>query len=494
MPLATTVRATLICGILLCACSNNAPPFFAPPPFGPDPDRPEAARFFFPTGIVVASEPPAGGGDPVATWVLVSNSNADRQYDAGALYSFRAADLLQYFQPGPPAGIVPFPNASLVGKVITGNFTGPMILAGGTAYTGSRDTNRVNALSLDKTTGELRCHGIPGIDCRGDSIDLKNAAQLEGPFGIVAAPFRKPGATQDVPAVLVTSLIPFLDDIQSGVILSRSRLVGLDQADPTQILFAATVTDRQTGGFAGGPMVYDDRAREAIIAGCYSRYTAASAGGEASTIKCGALASGQNLLRFVPVDAGSAARARIYDLGTQVHSVDSTGLALGAIDPVTGLRHLYMTTRLSDGVVRIGIPADPAFVPVVEAVVPTSSQPSQVVRLQRPTGSTGPDLLAVTALATYETSTRAGKLLVVDGMLGRVVGQVELHPEPKNATDPPDLGDSPFGIAQFPPAAGDPSARLAITMFGSCSVALVDVPYDDPSRSSLRASLGSCPQ
>jgi hypothetical protein len=246
-------------------------------------------------------------------------------------------------------------------------------------------------------------------------------------------------------------------------------------------LFAATVTDRQTGGFAGGPMVYDDRAREAIIAGCYSRFTAASAGGEASTIKCGALASGQNLLRFVPVDAGSAAHTRIYDLGAQVHSVDSTGLALGDIDAVTGLRHLYMTTRLPDSVVRIGIPADPAFVPVVEAVVPTSSQPSQILRLQRPTGSSGPDLLAITALATYETSTTAGQLLIVDGQRGRVVGQVDR------------LGDSPFAIAQFPPAATDTSARLAITLFGSCSVALVDVPYDNPSASTLRANLGSCP-
>jgi outer membrane receptor protein involved in Fe transport len=140
-----------------------------------------------------------------------------------------------------------------------------------------------------------------------------------------------------------------------------------------------------------------------------------------------------------------------------------------------------MTTRLADTVVRIGLPADPAFVPVVETIIPISSQPSQILRLQRPPSTGGPDLLAVTAVATYQTSTTAGKLVLIDGMLGRVVGQVDR------------LGDTPFAIAQFPPRAGEKSARLAITLFGGCSVALVDVPYDRPGDASLRANLGSCP-
>jgi hypothetical protein len=467
------MRIAALCASLLCACSFPGPPTLLPPPFGPDPARPEPARFFFPTGIAI---------DPTASWVVVTNSNADRLYDAGAMYSLRSADLAKYFEPGGAKGTESFPVAALAGKVIVGNFTGPLILAGGTAYTGSRDTNRLNAVALDPATGSLACRGPGGDDCRGASIDLKNAAGLEGPFGIAAATIRPPGFPADRDVVLVNSLVPHIDAIQSGVgVLSSSRLAALNQAD-LSVLFTSTVTDPANGsGFGGGPIVFDDRAREVIVAGCYTRFGAASPGGEASTLKCGSLASGTNLLRFVPVEAGSSAKTRIVDLGSQVHSTDTTGLALGDVDPVSGMRRLYMTTRFADTVVRIGLPADPAFVPVVEAVVPISSQPSQILRLQRPGSTSGPDLLAISAVATYEVSTTAGKLVLMDGMLGRVVGQVDR------------LGDTPFAIAQFPPVAGQKSARLAITLFGGCSVALVDVPYDRPGEASLRAKLGSCP-
>jgi hypothetical protein len=468
------MRIAALCASLLCACSFPGPPTLLPPPFGPDPARPEPARFFFPTGIAIDR--------PSGDWMVVTNSNADRLYEAGAMYSLRAADLAQYFPPDKPAGTVGFPAGALAGKVLTGNYTGPLILAGGTAYTGSRDTNRLNAVTLDATTGLLACRGLGGDDCRAGSIDLKNAAQLEGPFGIAAGRVRDPRTGADVDAVLVNALVPHIEEIQSGLILSSSRLAALDQADPSTILFASTVTDRLNGsGFGGGPIVFDDNAREVIVAGCYTRFGAASPGGEASTLKCGSFATGSNLLRFVPVDAGSSAKTRLYDLGSQVHSTDTTGLALGNVDPASGVRRLYMTTRFADTVVRIGLPADPAFVPVVEAVVPISSQPSQILRLERPPSTSGPDLLAITGVATYETSTAAGKLVLVDGTLGRVVGQVDR------------LGDTPFAIAQFPPRAGDKSARLAITIFGGCSVALVEVPYDRPSDASLRANLGSCP-
>ncbi len=466
-------RAAALCASLLCACSFPGAPTLLPPPFGPDPARPEPARFFFPTGIAI---------DPTSRWIVVTNSNADRLYEAGAMYSLRAADLAQYFPPNPPRSTDSFPDSALAGKVIIGNYSGPLVLAGGTAYTGSRDTNRLNAVTLDPATGSLACRGPGGDDCRGASIDLKNAAELEGPFGIAAAKFRPPGFPGDIDAVLVNSLVPHIDEIQSGIVLSSSRLVALDQADPTHILFTSTVTDRVSGGgFGGGPIVFDDAAREVIVGGCYTRFGAASAGGEASTLKCGTLAGGSNLLRFVPVEAGSSAKTRIYDLGSQLHSTDTSGLALGDVDPASGVRRLYMTTRFADTLVRIALPADPAFVPVVEAIVPISSQPSQIVRLQRPPSTSGPDLLAITAVATYEVSTTAGKLVLMDGMLGRVVGQVDR------------LGDTPFAIAQFPPVAGDTSARLAITLFGGCSVALVDVPYDRPSDASIRAKLGSCP-
>jgi len=71
---------------------------------------------------------------------------------------------------------------------------------------------------------------------------------------------------------------------------------------------------------------------------------------------------------------------------------------------------------------------------------------------------------------------------VLDVAREQIVGQVE------------GLGDSPFAIAQFPPQAGDAGAHLVVTMFGSCRISLIDVPYADPASASLRANLGSCPK
>jgi hypothetical protein len=469
-------RIAALCASLLCACSFPAPPTLLPPPFGPDPARPEPARFFFPTGIAI---------DPSSSWVVVTNSNADRLYDAGAMYSLRAADL---FPPGTAAGdTVPFPVSALAGTVITGNHTGPLVLAGGTAYTGSRDTNRLNAVKLDPATGALSCTGSPGSsgseDCRAGSIDLNNVAQVEGPFGIATGRIRPPGAADDVEAVMVTALVPHIDDVQSGSLFFSSHLAAL-RADSTQFLFSATVTNRLdgSGGVGAGPMVFDDRTREAILSGCFTRFGSASAGGEPSTLKCGFIAGGANLLRFVPMDAGKSASARLYDLGPQIHSTDTTGLALGDTDVATGLRRLYLTTRAPDTVVRVALPAHPAFAPVVEMVATISSQPSQILRLERPTGTTGPDLLAITGVGTYETSTKAGKLILFDGMLGRVVGQVD------------GIGDTPFAIAQFKPVSGAASARLAVTLFGGCGISLIDVPYDRPGGATVLATIGSCPQ
>src|SRR5712692_3518742 len=112
-------RAAALCASLLCACSFPGPPTLLPPPFGPDPDRPEPARFFFPTGIAID-----------ASWVVVTNSNADLLYDAGAMYSLRAADLAQYFPPNPPRSTDSFPDSALAGKEIIGNYSGPLVLAG----------------------------------------------------------------------------------------------------------------------------------------------------------------------------------------------------------------------------------------------------------------------------------------------------------------------------------------------------------------------------
>jgi hypothetical protein len=312
---------------------------------------------------------------------------------------------------------------------------------------------------------------------------LNNTAQVEGPFGVAVGTIRSPIDASDAAVVMVTSLIPRVDDVQSGLLLTSAHIAALDQADPTRILFSATITSRLNGnGVGGGPMVFDDRSREAIISGCFTRFGSASAGGEPSTLKCGSTLGASSLLRFVPMDAGSAASTRFYNLSAQIRSTDTTGLALGTIDPVTGARNLYMANRFPDTVARVAIPANPAFGPVVEAVATVSSQPSQILLIQRSAAHPGPDLLAVTGVATYATSTAAGKLLLIDGSLGMVVGQVD------------GIGDTPFAIAQFPPGTNDASAQLIITQFGSCGLTLVEVPFDQPANAGLRGRIGSCPQ
>src|ERR671937_1298012 len=97
-------RFAALCATLLCACSFPGPPTLFPPPFGPNTTNPEPARFFFPTGIAI---------DPTSQWLVVSNSNADRQYDYGAMYSLRVADLLPLFQRAATPQPVAFPSVSL---------------------------------------------------------------------------------------------------------------------------------------------------------------------------------------------------------------------------------------------------------------------------------------------------------------------------------------------------------------------------------------------
>src|SRR5918912_2946547 len=107
-------RFAALCATLLCACSFPGPPTLFPPPFGPNQANPEPARFFFPTGIAVA--PPCAPNSATCSppqWLIVSNSNADRQYDNGAMYSLRLADLLPLFDNPTPQTVV-FPTSAFV--------------------------------------------------------------------------------------------------------------------------------------------------------------------------------------------------------------------------------------------------------------------------------------------------------------------------------------------------------------------------------------------
>src|SRR5207253_4033115 len=232
------MRSACSIALALClwACSFPAPPALLPPPFGPDPARPQPARFFFPTGLAV---------DATGQWLLVANSNSDHAYDAGAVYALRVSSLLRYFGSQPPSGDVDFPLDALAGTAMIGNYAGPLLIADGTAYTGSRDTNRLNAVVLDPATGSLSCRSGAGTDagnqnCRDGVIDLGAAANLEGPFGLALGVVRPIGAAADVTALLVGAMIPHIDSVVGGVAFSSSHLAALDIRDPTQILFSAT--------------------------------------------------------------------------------------------------------------------------------------------------------------------------------------------------------------------------------------------------------------
>jgi hypothetical protein len=463
---------------LLCACSFPGPPTLLPPPFGPNSERPSPAQFFFPAGIAIH---PGDASTP--SYLLVSNANSDRAFDAGAVYAFRSADLInQYFIKS--GETLPFPESARTAAAMIGSYTGPLLFSGTTAYTGSRDTNRMNAVVLG-SDGSLSCRDgantATGVtDCRSGVIDLSKAADLEGPFALANARVRPLGAAVDVDAILVGQLIPHVDDIVSGVAFTSSRVGALSSSDPSVVLFSALATDRVSGaGVGGSSLVFDDVRRQAIVAGCYQRFASASQGGEPSTSKCIGFLN-TNVIRFVPVDAGSAAVALQFDLGPQLHGTETAGLALGDPSP-DGSRILFATIRNPDLLAEIRLPADPGAAPALITAISLPSSPARIVHIARPTP--GPELLAISVAGVYPLAPNYnfGSLVIFDATSSQVVAQVS------------GLGDTPYEIAQFPPAASDTSARLAVTVWGSCRISLVEVPFDRPSTSQLRANLGSCP-
>ena len=443
-----------------------------PPPFGPDVNAPQPARLFFPTGLVFAP----------SRHLLVVNGNFDRSFDFGSVSALDPAWLDAIFArpPGDPSDLslpVPevIPPAAFTGNAIIGNYAGPIALnpAGTIAITGSRNTNVVNGVQLDPATGKLSCVGAGGVDCRNGLIDL-TPVNLEGPYGVAQGFARLPGTAVDVPVLFVSSLQPHIDEITNNVLYSRGRVAALDASDPTKVVFAAdTSTTNLAGGIGGGPLVFSAARRQVIHAGCYRRYPSLSTG-VPSTSKCGGTNT-SNLVRFIGVDEGNDATVRLIDISADVRSNDTTDLALGNEDPVTGApRTLYATVRSPDLIVEIELPADPTVQPHVRRATSLPISPAGLLRLARPSDKPGPDLIAVTAAGS-------GTLDIYDTTASQVVARIER------------LGTSPYAIAQLPPQPGDTSAKLAVSVFGECRVALVEVVYAQPWRSRLVARLGSCP-
>lgn len=490
------------------AC-NTAVPDLRPPPFGPDTSRPQAARLFFPTGMKVY--PPTGH-------LLVVNGNFDHAFNGGTIVSFDPVKDFQpyfrYYDSGgavPPTQILPVIAPLIRGAAMVGNYGGPLEIyadpGGGRvrAFTASRDGNAVHAVQLDPSSGALSCSGggSADIDCRRGIFDTFGTAcptslcppgpatlALEGPYGLAVGDAQLPGSSAQPRSVLfVAALVPHIDAILNNTVYTRSQVaaVSLDGAAPSLVFAANASSETVANGIGAGPMVFDRSRRRLIIGGCYNR-SASSNGSALSTFKC---SGGVNLLRFVSVDEGPDANVQVVDLAATTRGIETTGLALGAVDPNDPAqipRRLYATVRNPDLLVEMDLPSNPGQLITVLRATSLPVAPAGLAVIPRPASAPGkppsPDIVAVAAEAT-------GNVTIYDTGSAQVVANLE------------NLGKLPYTLAVLPPqpadtvaGGGNPAdarAHLVATVFDGCALALIDVPYQRPWKSALRAILGSCP-
>jgi hypothetical protein len=465
----------ILFALLLAAC-NAAPTAILPPPFGPDSSSPQPARLFFPTGMAVTA---AGN-------LLVANGNFDHAYDAGTIVSISGDYLKGFFDrnravrcdkvtSSATCDDEQIPSSAFIDAALIGNYAGPLVLdpAGATAYTGSRDSNRLNGVSLT-LDGHIYCRNgaTTEHDCRKGVLDLRLAANLEGPYSIVPGLARPPGTDADLSVLFVAPLVPHIDEIQSGTIYTSAPVAALDVGDPTLVRFSMLAASRIYGGGdhgAGGvgPMVFDPVRRQLLMGGCFLRY-ATGAGGDAATGKCGTL--GSNTLRVLNVDAGSAAQVLVYDL---LQGIENVALVLAGGDAALGKPPdtLWASARSPDALIEVALPATPSQIPKVRRAVSLPASPADIAVIRRPGGA---DLLAIAA-------ERLGALVIYDTGNRQVVAQVDR------------LGDTPFTLKLLPSPTGSGSARLVASVFGDCRLSLIEVPLDQPWNAALRGRAGKCP-
>ena len=469
-------KSAVALAALLAACS--LPPEVLPPPFGPVSHG--QARLFFPSGLAVA---PDNG-------LLVANGNFDRSYDAGSIVRLRPDFVAAFFRnstkvscdvPNAPANCDrPIPADSPV--VMIGNYAGPVLVQNGIAYTGSRDTGKLNAVALG-ADGSLHC--APGTgsdpDCRAGTIDLAKGAKIDGPFSLTMGDAIISGQSAPQPVLFVSSVVPHIENITGGVIQTSSAVAALSFSQPPQVLFTqpATIIAETPGDphmAAPGAMVYDPTRRVLFLAGCYERFPGTGAG-EPSSGKCIGLTS--NLLRVVPVDGNGQTLPQFIDLYGDVLSVETTQILLADPDPADPLhqpRTLWATMRNPDTLVQVALPAQPSVQPRVRRIVPLPISPADMMLISRPPLG---DLIVVVA-------EKLGGIAVYDVAQQQVVAQVER------------LGDSPFTLVRLPcpdkpDGPGADSACLSASVFGECKVAMVEVPLATPWNAALRGRAGGCP-
>jgi len=478
-------KSAIAAAALLAAC-NTRPPEVLPPPFGPN--GPQDPRLFFPTGLAAA---------PDGT-LLVANGNFNHAYDSGTILTLSRTFLDSHFKPptGPQldcdipdsdprfAGcLVTIGPADVPGAVLIGNYAGPLALSddGTIALTGSRDSGNLNAVQVDPG-GLLHC--LPGTgndatkDCRKGLRNL-TANGVDGPYAIVPGTAVVQSASSDAgtnppparPVFFVSSVIPHIDQISAGIVYTSTAVAAIDMEPPWGVLFAMRAGSRFVGGGYGvGPMVFDSVRRQLYLGGCYFR-SASFGAGEPGSALCNGVTN--NYLRILNVDVADAADPVLFDLRTDVLSIDTVQFLLGDPDPGTGApTALWATMRNPDTLVRIELPAQPSIAPRVRKVIPMPASPADMVRIARPGAS---DLIAV-------VTEKTNGVAIVDTASGEVVSQIGR------------LGNSPFMIREIScPSTIVGSACLATSVFAECRVALIEVPKSQPSGAKLRALIGKCP-
>ncbi len=460
-----------LCGLLpaLAAAAIGcqvSPPVILPPPFGPNGAQP--VRLFFPTGIAAA---PSGQ-------LLVNNANFDRSFDSGTMIAL-SKDFVDSQFTATPQTLA----AGLTGAVLISDFAGPIALdpSGTVAYTGSRDSNLVTAVQLDPASGGLTCvTSVPngGPDCRRGLVNTVDAwiagtqtpTWLEGPYGLVAGTARVPGDSTERPVMFVSSLVPHVDSILSGILQTFGRVAALDLSSPGSVLFTVAASSPTLSlGIGAGPVLFDGARRQLILGGCYQRFSS-SAAGQPTTNKCG-VTLGTNPIRFIDVDSGADGVVRVFDLQASVKGNETSALVLGGEDANGVPQTLYALARNPDVLVELSLPPVLGQDPIVRRVTPMPLSPSGAIRLARPAGQPGPDLLAIAGSVN-------DSLTLFDTASGQVAAQV------------PVPGDYPFQLVQLP--SSGTSARMVATVFGTCSLAFFEVDLAQPQNLALKSVVGKC--
>ena len=498
------MRLPLIAALLLAAGCENLP-IILPAGFGGPTVELNQVRVDFPTGLAVT---------PNGT-LLVANGNFSHATACGTMFSvpasviegiFTTNELVDCSQPLLDAtgqlildatGKPTFPSTCLrqpsedgviKSAVMIGNYAGPIGLddSGETAFTGSRDSNTLDAVHVDPD-GTLTCladAGISPTDCRQGLLNTDGAiasangadAHLDGPYSIVPGDASLPGQPSRR-VMFVASLVPHVESITNGIPITTSEIAVLDMANPSNLLFTMIGSSifLNTGGVGMGigPMLYDPVRRHLVMGGCYERFGGTGSGEPASS-KCANVAF--NLLRTLTVDARENAVVVSYDLFSDVQSIDTSSMAFADIDPATQApTAIWATMRNPDVLVKIALPLDQSIAPRVRLVVPMPSFPSELVVIPRTTQGKG-DLIAV-------ASERTGAVVIYDTDAGQVVANVER------------VGDTPHGLKlyeNFDDGSANPTARLVSAVFAGCSLAFIEVPLNNPENAQLRGRIGEC--